>query len=54
VECTIVEQAASIKARAVDQAGTATQMPPPPRAALSVAERQKITEWVAAGGRFTN
>jgi hypothetical protein len=54
VECTIVAQAASIKARAVDQAGTATQMPPPPRAALSVADRQKITEWVAAGGRFTN
>jgi hypothetical protein len=54
VECNIVTQSASIKARAVDQAGTATQMPPPPRAALSVAERQKITEWVAAGGRFTN
>lgn len=54
VECTIVAQAASIKARAVDQAGTGTQMPPPPRAALSVADRQKITDWVAAGGGFTN
>lgn len=54
VECTIVAQSASIKARAVDQAGTATQMPQPPRAALSVADRQKITDWVAAGGGFTN
>ena len=54
IECTIVEQGASIKARAVDQAGTATQMPQPPRAALSVADRQKITDWIAAGGRFTN
>ncbi len=54
VECTIVEQNARIKARAVDEAGTGTQMPPPPRAALSVADRQKITDWITAGGRFTN
>ncbi|HVE61069.1 MAG TPA: hypothetical protein VNA26_04575 [Chitinophagaceae bacterium] len=54
LDCTIVEQGASIKARAVDQAGTGTQMPPPPRAALSAADRQKITDWLAAGGRFTN
>ncbi len=54
VECNIVTQSASIKARAVDQAGTGTQMPPPPKAALSVADRQKITDWITAGGRFTN
>lgn len=54
VACTIVAQAARIKARAVDQAETGTQMPQPPRAALSVADRQKITEWVTAGGGFNN
>jgi hypothetical protein len=54
VECTIVEQGPSIKARAVDQAGTGTQMPPPPNPPLTVADRQKITDWIAAGGRFTN
>ncbi|WP_121355869.1 hypothetical protein [Flavisolibacter nicotianae] len=51
---TIVAQANNIKARAVDQAGTATQMPPPPRQALSAADRKKITDWVNAGGRASD
>ncbi|MDQ3682699.1 MAG: hypothetical protein M3352_06460 [Bacteroidota bacterium] len=54
IDCDIVAQSARIKARAVDEAGTGTQMPPPPKAALSVADRQKITDWITAGGRFTN
>ena len=52
--CTIVNQAARIKVRAVDQVGTASQMPPPPNAALSQADRQKIIDWVAAGGKLTD
>lgn len=54
VDCNIVDNKASIKARAVDQAGTASQMPQPPNAALSVADRQKITDWINAGGRLTD
>src|SRR5215217_9324162 len=41
--CTIVAQKSQIKLRAVDQAGTASQMPPPPNPTLSVTDRQKIT-----------
>jgi uncharacterized membrane protein len=52
--CTIVAQAARIKLRAVDQAGTPNQMPPPPNLPLSTADRQKITDWVAAGGKLTD
>lgn len=52
--CTIVAQKDRIKFRAVDQAGTPSQMPPPPNAALSVADRQKITDWVNAGGKLTD
>lgn len=53
-ECNIVANSARIKARAVDQAGTAGQMPPPPNPSLSVADRQKITDWVNAGGNYNN
>src|ERR1051325_4493363 len=49
---TIVAQRSNIKARAVDQAGTPTQMPQPPNPALSTADRQKIVDWVNAGGRI--
>lgn len=51
--CTIVAQSTRIKLRAVDQAGTANQMPPnaPP---LSQADRNAITAWVSAGGRLTD
>ncbi len=52
--CTIIEQKDRIKVRAVDQAGTASQMPPPPRPSLSVADRQKITDWINAGGGYNN
>lgn len=54
VDCNIAGGANSIKVRAVDQAGTSLQMPQPPRAALSVADRNKITAWVAAGGKVSN
>ncbi len=50
----LVVQNSRIKVRAVDQAGTANQMPPPPRAALSVGDQKKITDWIAAGGAFIN
>ncbi len=53
-DCDIVVQNSRIKVRAVDQAGTANQMPPPPRAALSVEDQKKITDWIAAGGAFIN
>lgn len=51
---TIVAQKARIKVRAVDQAGTAAQMPPPPRAALSAGDQQKIVDWINAGGTLGN
>ena len=54
VDCTIVDYATLIKTRAVDQAGTADQMPQPPRMALIQADRDKITAWVAAGGKLTD
>jgi mono/diheme cytochrome c family protein len=54
VDCNIVSNSARIKARAVDAAGTASQMPPPPSPALSLADRQKITEWINAGGGYNN
>ncbi|HEY1115021.1 MAG TPA: hypothetical protein VGE66_15735 [Chitinophagaceae bacterium] len=54
VDCNIVANSGRIKARAVDAHGTTQQMPPPPAAGLSAADRQKITDWIAAGGRYTN
>jgi hypothetical protein len=54
VDCNIVTYADLIKSRAVDQAGTGTQMPQPPRAALNQADRDKITAWITAGKQFTN
>jgi len=54
VDCTIVDYADLIKTRAVDQAGTADQMPQPPRAALSQADKDKITAWITAGKRITD
>lgn len=50
----IVANAGNIKIKAVDNAGTANQMPPPPTPALSSTDRQKIVDWVAAGGKLTN
>ena len=54
VDCNIVANADLIKFRAVDQAGTPNQMPQPPRAALSQADRDKIVLWYNAGHRFTD
>ncbi|ANE50244.1 c-type cytochrome [Flavisolibacter tropicus] len=54
IACNIVEQKARIKARAVDAAGTPNQMPLPPNPALSVADRQKIVDWINAGGTYAN
>lgn len=54
MDCNIVANGLLIKARAVDQAGTINQMPPPPNATLSVTDRNKITSWITAGGRFTD
>ncbi len=54
VDCIIVDYADLIKSRAVDQAGTAQQMPQPPRAPLAQADRDKITAWIAAGKRLTD
>lgn len=54
IDNTIVAQKDRIKVRAVDQAGTPNQMPQPPRAALSIADQKKITDWISAGGAITN
>jgi uncharacterized membrane protein len=53
VDNTIVAQKTRIKVRAVDQAGTSTQMPPSGQP-LPLADRQKITDWINAGGRTTD
>lgn len=53
VDCNVVANAALIKTRTVDQAGTATQMPKG-APALSVADRTTITNWVNAGGKYTD
>jgi hypothetical protein len=54
VDCNIVSKGALIKIKAVDQAGTPNQMPPPPNPALSASDRQKIVDWLAAGGGYHN
>lgn len=54
IDCNIVANAQLIKTRAVDNAGTANQMPPPPNPALSQADKDKIINWINAGGTFTN
>ena len=53
-DCIVVASAARIKVRAVDGFNTFNQMPPPPTAGLSVADRNAITNWVNAGGLYTN
>jgi cytochrome c5 len=50
VECNIVTNKARIKARAVD--GNPSAMPP--TGLLPAGERQKITDWINAGGRYTD
>lgn len=50
VDCNIINNKLLIKARAVD--GIPSFMPP--TGPLPVSERNKITEWINAGGRFTD
>jgi SprB repeat len=48
--CTIITNRFLIKARAVDS----DPSPMPPNGLLSASERQKITDWLNAGGHFNN
>jgi hypothetical protein len=50
VDCNIVINKDRIRARAVD--GSPSSMPP--TGLLSASDRQKITDWINAGGRFSN
>jgi SprB repeat len=50
VDCNIVNNKDRIKARAVD----GNPSPMPQGGLLSGTERQKITDWINAGGKFTN
>ncbi len=50
VDCNIVANKDRIKARAVDASPSAM----PPTGLLPSTERQKITSWINAGGRFTD
>jgi hypothetical protein len=50
IDCNIVANKDRIKARAVD--GTPSSMPP--TGLLSASDRQKITDWINAGGRYSN
>lgn len=52
IDCTIIANKDLIKARAVD--GIPTFMPPPPSTQLSTINKQKIVDWINAGGRYTN
>jgi hypothetical protein len=51
-DCVIVDKWDRIKARAVD--GIPSFMPPPPSPQLSATDKQKITDWIAAGHRYTD
>ncbi len=54
VECNIIVHKVRIKVRAVDNFGTAQQMPPPPAAGLSLSDRNAIVNWINAGGLYSN
>ena len=49
-DCTIVNQATRIKERTVD--GNPSVMPP--SGFISTADRQKIVDWINAGGKHNN
>jgi len=53
-DCQIVVNKTRIKERAVDNFGNSQQMPPPPEAGLSQANRNAITNWINAGGLHSN
>lgn len=50
VDCNIVTNKERIKARAVDASPSAM----PPTGLMPASERQKITDWINAGGKFTD
>jgi uncharacterized membrane protein len=50
VDCNIVANKDRIKARAVDASPSAM----PPTGLMPASERQKITDWINAGGKFTD
>jgi uncharacterized membrane protein len=50
IDCNIVNNRERIRARAVD--GNPSAMPP--TGLLPASERQKITDWINAGGRYTD
>jgi hypothetical protein len=50
IDCNIVQNKDRIRVRAVD----GVPSPMPPTGLLPAAERQKITDWINAGGKFTN
>ncbi|MEJ7625458.1 MAG: hypothetical protein WKF35_01240 [Ferruginibacter sp.] len=52
INCTIVTSNSRIKARAVD--ANPSIMPPPPNPELSAADKQKIVNWINAGGRLND
>lgn len=52
ITCTIVDQKDRIKARAVD--GNPSFMPPAPNPQLSAGDKQKIVDWINAGGNSNN
>lgn len=54
IDCNIVVNKDRIKERAVTNFGTPNQMPPPPNAGLSQANRDAIVNWINAGGLYTN
>ena len=54
IDCNIVANRDRIKERAVNNFGTVNQMPPPPTAGLSQANRDAIVNWINAGGQFGN
>lgn len=51
-DCTIVSSWDRIKARAVD--GIPSFMPPAPNPQISATDKQKITDWIAAGHKYTD
>jgi hypothetical protein len=52
IDCVIVANKDRIKARAVD--GIPSFMPQPPNPQLSAADKQKIVDWINAGGGYAN
>ncbi|MET0391817.1 MAG: hypothetical protein ABW019_01695 [Chitinophagaceae bacterium] len=50
VDCNVITSQARIKARAVDN----NPSPMPPTGPLSQADKNKITNWINAGGRYTD